>query len=81
VQILCGVDSKDTPHVCGWRGVNAGDAGMRLITAPKRDVQRARDDAIGCKRSLPGHQTRVLDAAGSDQATQRGKFPGQIPAD
>ena len=39
---------------------------MRLITAPKRDVQRARDDAIGCKRSLPGHQTRVLDAAGSD---------------
>jgi hypothetical protein len=35
---------------------------MRLITAPKRDVQRARDDAIGRKHSLPGQQTRVLDA-------------------
>jgi len=35
---------------------------MRVITAPKRDLQRARDDAIGRKRSLPGQQARILDA-------------------
>lgn len=46
------------------------------IAAPKRDVQRARDDAIGCKRSLPGQQTRVLDAL-----DPRADVPRPLPKD
>lgn len=35
---------------------------MRLVAAAERDVQRARDDAIGRERSLAGQQPRILDA-------------------
>jgi len=57
-----GVDGEDTGHVGGWRGADTGDAGMRVIAASERNVQRAPDDAIGRKGSVPGQQTLILDA-------------------
>ena len=35
---------------------------MRVIATPKRNVQRARDDAIGGEHSLARQQPLVLDA-------------------
>src|ERR1700730_9721117 len=62
MQILRGVDGEDARHLGGRRSADARDQGMRLITAPERDVQCARDDAIGREGSLAGHPPRILDA-------------------
>jgi hypothetical protein len=50
---------------------------MRLITAPERDVQCARDDAIGCEGSLAGQQPRILDAldARADVLRPQPRYP------